>query len=88
MKTDPEKGMECSIDNNVVGGWNQAEDADSGYFLYRKEYVIVKNLILWEIGIHIEIALSTTDAKYIALFKAMRDILPFVGLMKDIIFIL
>ena len=40
--------------------------------------------IVWLIRIQTEIALSTVEAYCIDLSQAMRDVLPFVSLMKDI----
>ena len=31
-----------------------------------------------------EIALSTTEAEYIALSQAMRDLIPFIALVEDV----
>ena len=38
--------------------------------------------------IQTEIALSITEAEYISLSQAMRDVLPFVSIMKEIEFVL
>ena len=43
-----------------------------------------KYLVIWTSRIQIEIALSTKEAEYIALSQSMRDVLPFVSLMKYI----
>ena len=57
---------------------------------YRMGYVITyaNCMILWEIQIQAEILLSTTEAEYIKIYQAMRDVLPFVILMKEIYFVL
>ena len=39
--------------------------------------------ITWGIKLHTEIALSTTEIKYISLLSAMREVIPFLGLMKE-----
>ena len=41
-------------------------------------------LILWSSKLQTEIALSTTESEYIALSSAMRDVIPFMFLMKEI----
>ena len=40
--------------------------------------------IIWVSKLQTEIALSTTEAEYIALSQAMRDVIPFVGLVEEL----
>ena len=58
--------------------------------IYRTGYVIsyVNCPIIWAIRIKTEIALSITEAEYIALSQAMRGVLTFVSLMKEMFSIL
>ena len=51
----------------------------TGYAIY---YAVCP--VLWSSKLQIEIALSTTEAEYIALSSAMRDVIPFMFLMKEI----
>ena len=44
--------------------------------------------IEWASQIQTEISLSTEEAEYISLSQAMREVLPFVSLMKEIEFVL
>ena len=44
--------------------------------------------IIWASGIKKEIALSMTEANYIAFYQEETDVLPFMSLMKDISFVL
>ena len=39
--------------------------------------------ITWGSKLQTEIALSTTESEYIVLLTAMREIIPFLGLMKE-----
>ena len=39
--------------------------------------------ITWRTKLQTEIALSTTESDYIALSSAMRELIPFLGLMKE-----
>ena len=39
--------------------------------------------ITWGRKLQAEIALSTTERKYIALSSAMQEVIPFLGLMKE-----
>ena len=43
---------------------------------------------IWASRLQIEIAISTTEAEYIALSQAIRDVLPFVSIMKEIDFVI
>ena len=40
INSDPEKGMECYVDADFAGEWNQEEGKDPGSVLYRTGYVI------------------------------------------------
>ena len=90
LKPDPEKGIECYVGSNFACGCNQEELRDPNSVLSRTGYVItyVHCPIIWESRLQTEIAINTIEVEYIALLKAMRYILPLVGLMKKINFIL
>ena len=84
MNPNPEKGIECYVDADFSGGWNQEEGKDPGLVLSRTGYIIsyANCLIILVRRLQIEIALSTTEVEYIDLSEAMRNVLPFVSLMK------
>ena len=69
-----------------AGGWNQEENKYPGSVLSRTVYVISYTNWpnIWASRIQTEIVLTTTEMEYIALSKAMGDVLTFVGLMKKI----
>ena len=71
---------------DFAGRWNQEEGKDPGSVLSRTGYLIsyANYPIIWTIWIQKEIVLSITEAEYIVLSQAMRDVLPFVSLMKEI----
>ena len=66
--------------------WNQEEGKDPGSVLSRTGYLIsyANYPIIWTIWIQKEIVLSITEAEYIVLYQVMRDVSPFVSLMKEI----
>ena len=39
-KTDPEKGIECYVAAEFVGGWNKEEGKEPGFVLDRRGYAI------------------------------------------------
>ncbi len=43
--------------------------------------------VLWTSKLQTEIALSTAEAEYIALSTAMREVIPFIYLLKELSFI-
>ena len=86
MKPDPENEIEFYVDDNFTGRWNQDEGMDPRSVLSRTVYTITyANFpIIWAIHMQTEIAIITTEAEYIELYSAMRDVLPFFSLMTDI----
>ena len=90
MKPDPENRIECYVDADFAGRWNQEKGNDSGLVLSRTGYVITYANwpIIWGSRILTKIVLSTTEAEYIALSQDLRDILTFVSMMNEIEFAL
>ena len=90
MKPNPENDIECYLDADFTGGWDQEEVKDTGLVLSRTGYLIsyTNCPIIWLIQIQMEILLSTTEEKYIALYQAMRYVLHYVSLMKEFEFVL
>ena len=90
MKPDTEKGIECCVGAELSVGWNKEEFRDPDSLLSRTGYVIMyaKCPIIWEIRLQTVIAFSTTEAEYIALSQVMKDVLPFMSLMKEISFVI
>ncbi|KAL7464856.1 hypothetical protein ACHAXS_005184 [Conticribra weissflogii] len=83
---DISKGLECYVDANFAGGWASGETENPESVLSRTGYVIMYAgcPITWCSKLQTEIALSTTEAEYIALSQAMREVIPFLNLMKEI----
>ena len=83
----PDKtGLECFVDADFAGGWNQADSNNAEAVMSRTGYVIMYAgcPLLWCSKLQTEIALSTTEAEYIALSQAMREVLPMMTLLKEI----
>jgi hypothetical protein len=80
------KGFECYVDASHAGDWKQSAAADdpsmarsrTGYVIQFAGYPVV-----WASKIQTEIALSVTEAEYIALSMAAREILPLLSLAKE-----
>jgi len=85
-RPDPSKGLECHVDADFAGGWSSGDHTNPESVLSRTGFVIsyAGCPIYWRSKLQTEIALSTTEAEYIALSQAMRDVLPFLNLMEEI----
>jgi hypothetical protein len=84
---DASKGLQCYVDADFAGGWNKGDATNADAVLSRTGYVIMYAgcPVHWcSSKLQTEIALSTTEAEYIALSQALREVLPFIELLKDI----
>mmetsp|Transcript_7788 Transcript_7788/g.16658 ORF Transcript_7788/g.16658 Transcript_7788/m.16658 type:complete len:228 (+) Transcript_7788:167-850(+) len=86
FKPDLSKGLECYVDADFAGGWSSGDQTNPASVLSRTGFVIMYAgcPIFWSSKLQTEIALSTTEAEYIALLSAMREVLPFLNMMKEI----
>ena len=71
---------------DFAGGWTEGKSSNPEAVLSRTGFVIsyAGCPIYWRSKLQSEIALSTTEAEYIALSMAMREVLPFLNLMSEI----
>ena len=86
FKPDISRGLECHVDADFAGGWANGDQSNPEQVLSRAGYVIsyAGCPIHWCSKMESEISLSTTEAEYIALSMAMRDVLPFLNLMMEL----
>ena len=61
-RNDIEKGIECDVDSNFAGGWDQSDYDNAENFMLRAVYVRMYTAcpVLWCSNLETEIALSTT----------------------------
>ena len=80
------KSFEVFAGADFAGNWNKAEAEDAVNMLSRTGYVIqfMGCPILWVSKLQTEIALSTTEAEYIALSQAMRDVIPLMTIIEEL----
>ena len=85
-KIDTRKGLECYVDADFAGGWNQEDPHDAGNLMSRTGFVIkyADCPIYWSSKLQTEIALSTAEAEYIALSSALREVIPLMTVMEEI----
>ena len=83
---DPKKGLECFVDADFAGSWQQADSNNPENVLSRTGYAIFYAgcPVIWISKLQSEIALSTAEAEYIALSQAMRDVIPIIHLLTEI----
>ena len=84
-RPDITRGLECYVDADFAGGWKYGNNDSPESVLSRTGFVIIYAgcPITWGSKLLTEIALSTTESEYIALPSVMREVIPFLGLMKE-----
>lgn len=86
LKPDSSRGIECYVDASFATGWDKSRSEDASTVMSRTGYVIfyMGCPILFVSKMQTEIALSTTEAEYIALSQAMRDLIPFTTMAAEL----
>lgn len=72
--------IECYVDADFAGNWDKLDAENAANMLSRTGYIIMIAgcPLVWRSKLQTEIALSTTEAEYIALSQAMREVIPLV----------
>ena len=80
------RNLDCYVDADFAGMWDSETSDDPASVKSRTGYVITfaNCPVLWASKLQTEIALSTTEAEYIALSQAMRDLIPMRTLLTEI----
>jgi hypothetical protein len=78
--------LDCFVDADFAGTWSTATSKDPTSVKSRTSYVITfaSCPVLWCSKMQTEIALSTTEAEYIALSQSARDLIPMHGLLQEV----
>ena len=86
LKFDSTRGIACYMDASFASEWDKTRSDDPSTILSRTGYVIMYQgcPILFVSEMQTEIALSTTEAEYIALSQAMCDLIPFTDMAKEL----
>ena len=81
-----ENNLQCFVDADFAGLWKTKEFDLPSSCLSRSGYVILYAgaPLLWVSKLQTEIALSTTEAEYIALSHSMRDLIPTKHLLHEL----
>jgi hypothetical protein len=81
------QSFDCYVDADFSGNWDKKEaQRDPDTARSRSGYVIVYAgcPIVWASKLQTQIALSTTEAEYIALSTALRDTIPLMNLVQEL----
>ena len=85
MSPDIEAGIDCFVDADFAANWCKEDAEDRNSLLSRTGFVIFfcGCPITWVSKLQTEVALSTTEAEYIALSHSMRELIPFRNLVLE-----
>jgi hypothetical protein len=86
LRPDSSRGIQCFVDADFASEWNSAECEEPSSVYSRTGFVIMYAgcPIVWVSKLQTEVALSTTEAKYIALSQAMRELIPLLGIIEEL----
>ena len=78
--------VDCYVDADFAGLWNVEQDQDPLCVKSRTGYIIMFMgcPLTWISKLQTQIALSTTEAEYIALSQAMRDLIAIREVIQEI----
>jgi hypothetical protein len=85
FKPDPKKSVECYCDANFSGNWNKAFSAVNSSTAKSQSECIIFYAgcpISWASKLQSQVALSTTEAEYIAMSQSLCDVIPVMNLLK------
>jgi len=86
LRPDKSKGLECYVDADWAGNWHKDFAHDPASANSRTGYVIsfAGCPIVWGSKMQILTALSTTEAEYIALSSALREVISVMNLLNEL----
>ncbi|MGH3055162.1 MAG: reverse transcriptase domain-containing protein, partial [Gaiellaceae bacterium] len=79
--------LDCYVDADFAGLWGYEDSQDPVCVRSRTGYTLMFGgcPLLWVGKLQTEIALSTTEAEYIALSQSMRDLLPMRRVIEEVL---
>ena len=86
FKPDSSYGFECYCDADFSGNWAKfLAHLDPSTAKSRSGWVIfyAKCPIIWASKLQSQVALSTTEAEYIAMSQSLRDVIPIMELLRE-----
>ena len=87
LKPTKELSLDCHVDADYAGLWTYEDDQDPVCVRSRTGYVMTVSgaPIHWVSKLQTEIALSTTEAEYIALSQALRELVPLRRMFDEVV---
>eukprot|EP00804_Cyclotella_cryptica_P004680 CCRYP_018233-RA/>CCRYP_018233-RA protein AED:0.23 eAED:0.24 QI:0/0/0/1/0/0/3/0/223 len=85
-KPDASKGFQCYCNKDFAGNWNKefAEtDPSTARSRSRWRVFYAACPVIWASKLQSQVALSTTEAEYITMSMALRDVIPLMELIKE-----
>jgi hypothetical protein len=86
FKPGPKKGFECYCDMDFSGNWNREfAPVNPSTAKSRSRWIIFYAgcPVSWASKLQSQIALSTTEAEYITMSQALRDVIPVMNLLQE-----
>ena len=86
LKPNSDKGFECYCNADFSGNWNRLfAEVDPSTAKSRSGWIMFYAgcPIMWASKLQSQVALSTTEAEYIAMSMALRDVIPIMDLVKE-----
>jgi hypothetical protein len=86
-KPNPDRGFECYCDANFSGNWNKAfADVDPRTAKSHSGWIVFYAgcPVCWASKLQSQVALSTTEAEYITMSMALRDVIPVTNLIDEL----
>ncbi len=87
FKPNPKQGFDCFCDADFSGNWNKLlAPTDPSTAKSRSGWIILYAAcpIIWASKLQSLVALSTTEAEYIAMSMALRDVIPIMELLEEL----
>ena len=86
FRPDPSLGLECFVDADFAGNWNQADPDNAENVMSRTGYTVryAGCSATWSSKLQTEIALSTAEAEYIAPSQALREVIPVMCFLDEL----
>ena len=86
IKPTKDLSIDLFVDADFAGLWSVEDKHDPNSVRSRTGFTIMigNTPVIWQSKLQSEISLSTFESEYIALSTAMRDLLPFKNLLKEI----
>jgi len=87
FKPSPDKGFECYCDADFSGNWNKEfAHADPSTAKSRSGWIVFYAgcPVCWASKLQSQVALSTTEAEYIAMSMSLRDVIAIMNLLDEL----